>query len=52
MPIILVDGKEIYVDFVEYERSAETFADIEYQKWLAERDRKKSVDDKPKENPS
>ena len=45
MPIIIVDGKEIYADFVEYERSAETFADVEYRKWLQARDaeRKETV---------
>ncbi|MBQ6298671.1 MAG: hypothetical protein IJK81_13485 [Selenomonadaceae bacterium] len=42
MPIIHVNGKEVYVDFAEYERSPETFADIEYQKWLQERDAEKT----------
>ena len=42
MPIITVDGKEVYADFVEYVRTPETFADIEYQKWLQERDAQKT----------
>ena len=31
----------LYVDFVEYVHTRETFADREYKKWLAERDRLK-----------
>lgn len=49
MPIIHVNGKEIYCDFVEYERTPETFADIEYQKWLAERDAEKIQNEKHNE---
>ena len=41
MPLILVDGKTIMLDFVKPKKS---FADIEYEKWLKERDAKKERD--------
>ena len=39
MPTIVIDGKPTHVDFVEYDRrDKRTPADIEYEKWLKERD--------------
>lgn len=50
MPIILINGKPTFVDFVEYVRDGKTFTDREYEKWLKERDNQKeekNVQSKP-----
>ena len=44
MPIIKINGKPTYVDFVEYVRDGKTFADREYEKWLKESDARKECD--------
>ena len=44
MPIIKINGKPTYVDFVEYVRDGKSFADIEYEKWLKDRNAKKECD--------
>ena len=48
-PKITIDGKETYVDFVEYVRDPETFADKEYKKWLRERDAEETKNGKSDE---